>query len=196
MKNRTPASAVILYIFAFIFLVISAYMLWTSIEYEKLYLETMGASFQDMWSNLIQYIIEKCALCFGITIALFGLASAIRTFAKNRPIIPETTDNPFDEQSPVAVRLEELRQVSSIKMEEMERREKTRLEETKAMIMDELQLQRLQREETEQIFLQKLELLSLRAGITSPAAAEPARAIASSSIQISPAPSSSPLVAA
>ena len=38
MKQRTPASAVILYIIAFIFLAVSAYMLYTAIGFQKLYL--------------------------------------------------------------------------------------------------------------------------------------------------------------
>ena len=45
MKKRTPASSIILYIFGLIFLIVSAFMLVTAINYTKLYLASYETTF-------------------------------------------------------------------------------------------------------------------------------------------------------
>ena len=162
MNNRTPASAVILYFFGFVFLAISAYMLWTAYQFQILYLESLDASFKDMWQNVVLYMIEKFIPYFGIAVITFGLGKAISIFRKSQPVIVPQDSGVFNEQSPVALKLEELREVNGIKLEEMERREKVRLEETREMILSDMELYRLQREEAENALMQKLATLEVR----------------------------------
>lgn len=158
MKKRTPVSTVILYIFGFIFLIISGYMLYTSVNYERLYLESFEATFSDMWSNVILYIIEKFVPYFAFAVISFGLGAAIRN-AANVTVSQQAQTDTFGEDSPAAVRLEELRQVGSIKLEELERREKVRLEEAKALILEDIAKSTEQREKAEAEILQKLAAL-------------------------------------
>ena len=82
MKQRTPASTVILYLFALIFLAISVYMLYTAWDFQKLYLESLDAKLEDMWQNVVLYLIEKFIPYFGISVITFGLGRAISASVK------------------------------------------------------------------------------------------------------------------
>ena len=59
MKTRTPVSSIILYIFGIIFLIVAGFMLMTAITYTKMYLASLESTFEEMWSNSVQYVIGK-----------------------------------------------------------------------------------------------------------------------------------------
>lgn len=57
-------------LFGLLFAVIAIFMLYTSIRFQSLYLETMGAPFKDVWQNCVQFVIEKSAVYVGIAALL------------------------------------------------------------------------------------------------------------------------------
>ena len=87
-NNKTPASTVIFYIIGIILLIVSAFMLVTAITYTKTYLQSYDASFSDMWSNSIQYIITQFVPYFGMGIICLGLGRAIKGSAAAKAAAP------------------------------------------------------------------------------------------------------------
>ena len=58
-NKKTPVSSVFFYIIGIILLIVSLFMLWTAVSYTKAYLQSYDASFSDMWSNSVQYVIAQ-----------------------------------------------------------------------------------------------------------------------------------------
>ena len=102
-NNKTPASTVIFYIIGIILLIVSAFMLVTAITYTKTYLQSYDASFSDMWSNSIQYIITQFVPYFGMGIICLGLGRAIKGSAAAKAAAPIAETKAADAQPKEAV---------------------------------------------------------------------------------------------
>ena len=76
-NKKTPVSSVIFYIIGIILLIVSLFMLWTAVNYTKTYLQSYDASFSDMWSNSVQYIIAQFVPYLGMGVICLGLGRAI-----------------------------------------------------------------------------------------------------------------------
>ena len=93
MENKkTPVSTVIFYIIGIILLIVSAFMLITAITYTKTYLQSYDASFADMWSNSIQYIITQFVPYLGMGVICLGLGRAIKGSAAAKAAAPDVAD--------------------------------------------------------------------------------------------------------
>ena len=151
-KKRTPASTVVFYIIGIILLIVSLFMLWTAVSYTKAYLQSYDASFKDMWSNSVQYIITQFLPYFGMGIICLGLGRAISGSANAKAVYPEKEEEDDslaadlqkvakanaakDRDAKIAAQIEELsrgieanREVLSIKIEEKEKRDSYRIKE-------------------------------------------------------------------
>ncbi|MDO5490782.1 MAG: hypothetical protein Q4F96_00060 [Bacillota bacterium] len=164
MKKRTPISSIILYIFGIIFLIISVFMLVTAWQYTKLYLASYETTFAEMWSNSVQYMIEKFLPYFAAGVICIGIGKAISVFVRGQGVFigggaaPEGDDE-------TAIRLKELREVGSIKLEEMERREKVRLDDVREDIIRDMAVHKLQREAREAEIISKLNAMGEMMGL-------------------------------
>ena len=182
MKTRTPFSSVILYIFGIIFLIVAGFMLVTAINYNKVYLASYETTFEEMWSNSVQYIIEKFLPYFGVGVICIGIGKAISVFKKAQGAVANINQGPRgtaatyaskvkdSETEPENIqdlsrRLKELREVGSIKLEEMERREKVRLEDLRENVVRDMAIHRLQREAKEEEIISKLNALGEKMGL-------------------------------
>lgn len=157
-NNKTPASTVIFYIIGIILLIVSAFMLATAITYTKTYLQSYDASFSDMWSNSIQYIITQFVPYLGMGVICLGLGRAIKGTAAAKAAVPKADEKaekaaeeqPADAAVPQAApsevnegRIEDLirridtnREVLSIKIEEKEKRDSYRIKELEKKVED------------------------------------------------------------
>lgn len=155
MENKkTPASAVIFYIIGIILLIVSLFMLWTALSYTKAYLQSYDASFKDMWSNSVQYIITQFVpylgmgvICLGLGRAIAGSAAAkaVKAAAKKddvedflpaaakaaEPVDAEPIESRVaaDQVEDLIRRIDANREVLSIKIEEKEKRDSFRIKE-------------------------------------------------------------------
>ena len=149
-KKKTPVSSVVFYIIGIILLIVSLFMLWTAVSYTKAYLQSYDASFSDMWSNSVQYIITQflpyCGMgviCLGLGRAIAGSASAkaadneeeeeglaadLKAAAKAKAAEKKEADAAamIDD---LARRIDTNREVLSIKIEEKEKRDSYRIKE-------------------------------------------------------------------
>ena len=145
-KKKTPASTVVFYIIGIIFLIVSLFMLWTAVSYTQNYLQTYDASFNDMWSNSVQYVIAQFLPYCGIGIICLGIGRAIKGSANAgapqsaRQADQVSEEGPQESKSAIvelsSEQLEELarridtnREVLSIKIEEKEKRDSYRIKE-------------------------------------------------------------------
>lgn len=87
-KKKTPVSTVIFYIIGIILLIVSLFMLWTAFNYTKTYLASYDATFKDMWSNSVQYIITQFVPYLGMGVICLGLGRAIYGSANARVVQP------------------------------------------------------------------------------------------------------------
>lgn len=87
-KKKTPVSTVIFYIIGIILLIVSLFMLWTAFNYTKTYLASYDATFKDMWSNSVQYIITQFVPYLGMGVICLGLGRAIYGSANARVVKP------------------------------------------------------------------------------------------------------------
>lgn len=147
-KTITPAVTVIFYIIGIIFLAVAAFMLVSAITYTKTYLDTYDASFADMWSNSVQYIIGQFVPYLGVGIVCLGIGKVIK---ETRNITVETEAAAPDEEArerqlaaadkitasirDLAAQVEANREVLSIKIEEKEKREVVRMRELEGDII-------------------------------------------------------------
>ena len=149
MENKkTPVSTVVFYIIGIILLIVALFMLWIAVNYTKTYLQTYDASFKDMWTNTVQYVIAQFVPYLGMGVICIGLGRAIKGSANAKvqeaseaqpQEVKETAPEP--EAVPIAglpseEQLEELarridtnREVLSIKIEEKEKRDSFRIKE-------------------------------------------------------------------
>ena len=148
-NKRTPASSVVFYIIGIILLIVSAFMLWTAVSYTKTYLQSYDASFSDMWSNSVQYIIAQFVPYLGMGVICLGLGRAIAGSARAKAEEPEEEEGlaadlkaaakakkQADFEADVAAKIEDMarsidanREVLSIKIEEKEKRDSFRIKE-------------------------------------------------------------------
>ena len=149
-KKKTPVSSVVFYIIGIILLIVSLFMLWTAVSYTKAYLQSYDASFKDMWTNSVQYIITQFLPYCGMGVICLGLGRAISGSAGAK-----TADNEEEEEGlaadlkaaakakaaekkeadaaamidDLARRIDTNREVLSIKIEEKEKRDSYRIKE-------------------------------------------------------------------
>ena len=153
-KKKTPVSSVVFYIIGIILLIVALFMLWTAVSYTKTYLHSYDASFKDMWSNSLQYIITQFMPYAGMGAICLGLGRAIAGSAAPKAAEPEEDDSlaadlkkvekanaAKDRDDHVAAQIEELtrsidtdREVLSIKIEEKEKRDSYRIKELEKKI--------------------------------------------------------------
>jgi len=161
-NKKTPVSSVIFYIIGIILLIVALFMLWTAVNYTKAYLQSYNASFSDMWSNSVQYIIAQFVpylgmgvICLGLGRAISGSAAAkaakasepVKAAAEDLPPA-ETKEEEAAAEQPAESRVaadqvEELirridtnREVLSIKIEEKEKRDSYRIKELEKKVED------------------------------------------------------------
>ena len=91
-KKKTPVSTVIFYIIGIILLIVSLFMLWTAVNYTKTYLASYDATFKDMWSNSMQYIITQFVPYLGMGVICLGLGRAIYGSANAKAVLPAAAD--------------------------------------------------------------------------------------------------------
>lgn len=155
-KKKTPASSVVFYIIGIILLIVALFMLWTAVSYTKAYLQSYDASFKDMWSNSLQYIITQFVPYLGMGVICLGLGRAISGSAAAKAA--NSADNEVEDFLPAAAkaaepaeeepadaqpvesrvaadqvedlirRIDANREVLSIKIEEKEKRDSVRLQ--------------------------------------------------------------------
>ncbi|MGX8774052.1 MAG: hypothetical protein ACSW8G_03230 [Bacillota bacterium] len=148
-NKRTPVSSILFYIAGLILLIISLFMLWTAVSYTKTYLQSYDASFSEMWSNSIQYVITQFVPYFGMGVICLGLGRAIAGSASSKAAEPEEEDSlaadlaraakakAAEEKEAEAAdlfddlvkRIDANREVLSIKIEEKEKRDSFRIKE-------------------------------------------------------------------
>ncbi|MDO4176735.1 MAG: hypothetical protein Q4D99_04585 [Bacillota bacterium] len=140
-KKKTPGITIFFYIAGIVFLAVAAFMLVAAVTYTRTYLQSYDASFGDMWSNSIQYIITQFVPYLGVGIVCLGIGRAIKEM-KN---ISVDVDNRPDEEAQarqlaaadkianglkkLAAEIETNREVLGIRMEEKEKRDQVRLQE-------------------------------------------------------------------
>lgn len=103
-KKKTPVSTVIFYIIGIILLIVAAFMLWTAVNYTKTYLTSYEATFKDMWTNSVQYIITQFVpylgmgvICIGIGRAIYGSANAkVAQAAESAEAPADAAETPAD----------------------------------------------------------------------------------------------------
>ena len=77
-KKKTPGVTIVFYIVRILFLVVAAFMLVSAIAYTSTYLQSYGATFSDMWSNSLQYIIAQFMPYLGIGIVALGIGKVAK----------------------------------------------------------------------------------------------------------------------
>ena len=77
-KKKTPGVTIVFYIVGILFLVVAAFMLVSAIAYTRTYLQSYGATFSDMWSNSLQYIIAQFMPYLGIGIVALGIGKVAK----------------------------------------------------------------------------------------------------------------------
>ena len=77
-KKKTPGVTIVFYIVGILFLVVAAFMLVSAIAYTSTYLQSYGATFSDMWSNSLQYIIAQFMPYLGIGIVALGIGKVAK----------------------------------------------------------------------------------------------------------------------
>ncbi|MCQ2545490.1 MAG: hypothetical protein MJ144_03555 [Clostridia bacterium] len=143
-KRKTPVITIIFYILGILFLLVSVFMLISAIGYTKTYLASYGASFGDMWSNTLQYVIGQFMPYLGIGIVCLGIGKAIKEAGNAKAAQNPMADAAMEARAKeMAAAVEKLngrikyladdidttREVLSIKIEEKEKRDAYRLAE-------------------------------------------------------------------
>ena len=77
-KKKTPGVTIVFYVVGILFLVVAAFMLVSAIAYTSTYLQSYGATFSDMWSNSLQYIIAQFMPYLGIGIVALGIGKVAK----------------------------------------------------------------------------------------------------------------------
>ena len=162
-NKKTPASTVVFYIIGIILIIVSLFMLWTAINYTKAYLQSYDASFKDMWSNSIQYVITQFVPYLGMGVICLGLGRAISGSARAKAAAPvekpeeeeglaadlkaaadaEAAADAVRKEAEIDAKIDALarnidtnREVLSIKIEEKEKRDSYRIKELEKKVED------------------------------------------------------------
>lgn len=139
-KKKTPLITIALYAAGVLFLLMALFMLVTAITYTKAYLESYDATFADMWSNSVQYVIAQFGPYMGIGIVALGLGKAIkesrraqetggRSGLAGRSMTYSDKADASLKEDELMREMETVREVISIKIEEKEKRDSYRLGE-------------------------------------------------------------------
>lgn len=156
-KKKAPALKIVFIILGILFLIVAAFMLVTAISYTGKYLESYNASFADMWSNSLQYVITQVGPYLGFGIVCLGIAAAIgsrqsvaakaeeteeREAAESeRADVLSTIEEKFEKKLEyLADNIDTTREVISIKIEEKEKRDEHRIKKMDKSLGDRLSL--------------------------------------------------------
>ena len=77
MKQRKNGMSKVLYFFGVLFVLVAAFKLIVAVGSNNVYLQSMEASFGDMWKESLVNIIEAFAPYLGIGIVCIGLGAAL-----------------------------------------------------------------------------------------------------------------------
>ena len=143
-KKKTPGVTIVFYIVGILFLVVAAFMLVSAIAYTSTYLQSYGATFSDMWSNSLQYIIAQFMPYLGIGIVALGIGKVAKD-TRNRKVEAAQGDTSrleamLQKQADVSEEMSEnirylsenldtTREILGIKIGEKEKRDAYRLQE-------------------------------------------------------------------
>ena len=143
-KKKTPVVTIVFYIVGILFLVVAAFMLVSAIAYTSTYLQSYGATFGDMWSNSLQYIIAQFMPYLGIGIVSLGIGKVAKD-ARNMKVEAAQVDTSrleamLQKQADVSEEMSEkieylsenldtTREILGIKIGEKEKRDAYRLQE-------------------------------------------------------------------
>ena len=143
-KKRTPGVTIVFYIVGILFLVVAAFMLVSAIAYTSTYLQSYGATFSDMWSNSLQYIIAQFMPYLGIGIVALGIGKVAKD-TRNMKVEAAQVDTSrleamLQKQADVSEEMSEkigylsenldtTREILGIKIGEKEKRDAYRLQE-------------------------------------------------------------------
>lgn len=72
-----------------LFLIIGIFMFITAVSFQKVYLLSLGMEFGNMKLNVLQYIVEKCAVYFGMGMILLSPWKGLNGKPKKRVKITE-----------------------------------------------------------------------------------------------------------
>ena len=143
-KKKTPGVTIVFYIVGILFLVVAAFMLVSAIAYTSTYLQSYGATFGDMWSNSLQYIIAQFMPYLGIGIVALGIGKVAKD-TRNMKVEAAQVDTSrleamLQKQADVSEEMSEkigylsenldtTREILGIKIGEKEKRDAYRLQE-------------------------------------------------------------------
>ena len=143
-KKKTPGVTIVFYIVGILFLVVAAFMLVSAIAYTSTYLQSYGATFSDMWSNSLQYIIAQFMPYLGIGIVSLGIGKVAKD-TRNMKVEAAQVDTSrleamLQKQADVSEEMSEnirylsenldtTREILGIKIGEKEKRDAYRLQE-------------------------------------------------------------------
>ena len=143
-KKKTPGVTIVFYIVGILFLVVAAFMLVSAIAYTSTYLQSYGATFRDMWSNSLQYIIAQFMPYLGIGIVSLGIGKVAKD-TRNMKVEAAQVDTSrleamLQKQADVSEEMSEkigylsenldtTREILGIKIGEKEKRDAYRLQE-------------------------------------------------------------------
>lgn len=143
-KKKTPVVTIVFYIVGILFLVVAAFMLVSAIAYTSTYLQSYGATFSDMWSNSLQYIIAQFMPYLGIGIVALGIGKVAKD-TRNMKVEAAQVDTSrleamLQKQADVSEEMSEkigylsenldtTREILGIKIGEKEKRDAYRLQE-------------------------------------------------------------------
>ena len=143
-KKKTPGVTIVFYIVGILFLVVAAFMLVSAIAYTSTYLQSYGATFSDMWSNSLHYIIAQFMPYLGIGIVALGIGKVAKD-TRNMKVEAAQGDTSrleamLQKQADVSEEMSEnirylsenldtTREILGIKISEKEKRDAYRLQE-------------------------------------------------------------------
>ncbi|MGN0701606.1 MAG: hypothetical protein ACI4KL_00270 [Lentihominibacter sp.] len=143
-KKKTPGVTIVFYIVGILFLVVAAFMLVSAIAYTNTYLQSYGATFGDMWSNSLQYIITRFMPYLGIGMVSLGIGKVVKD-TRNMKVEAAQVDTSgleamqqkqaeLSEEMAERIRylsenLDTTREILGIKISEKEKRDAYRLQE-------------------------------------------------------------------
>lgn len=143
-KKKTPGISIVLYIIGILFLVVAAFMLVSAIAYTNTYLKSYGASFSDMWSNSLQYIIAQFMPYMGIGVVALGIGKVAKDIRNVKVEAPpadtgrleqmqqkqtELSEDMAEKIRYLSENLDTTREILGIKISEKEKRDAYRLQE-------------------------------------------------------------------
>lgn len=143
-KKKTPGVTIVFYIVGILFLFVAAFMLVSAIAYTNTYLQSYGATFGDMWSNSLQYIIAQFTPYLGIGMIALGIGKVLKDIGNMKVEAAQVDTSHLEamqqKQSELSEEMAEkirylsenldtTREILGIKISEKEKRDAYRLQE-------------------------------------------------------------------